>query len=220
MILSHLRRYPRTPVDLPIEYAWEGGRRRTRALTLGGGGLFLGILQPIAPGTELAVQMRPAKHLDLVQVRGMVRYWLPSHGIGLEFTKIKPGDRQMILRLIRHRMAEKRGFLRAPLAVQVGHQEGTFIGISRDISIGGMFIETNKPVSSDSNLKLRFNLDDGGPTVITAAAVRYAVEKLGIGVQFVDLLPADRGRIDMFVAKGDNGLRGPTQTANVSQLPS
>lgn len=201
MMLAQLRKFPRLGVDFPIEYTLNNSTHRGRALTLGGGGFFLGTSQAISPGTELTVRMRPAKHLSVVQARGKVRYQLPNRGVGVEFTQINPEDRQMILRLIRHRMAENRGFPRVPLAVQVGHEEGTFIGTSRDISVGGMFIETSKPVAADSNLKLRFNLDDGGPTVITAAEVRYAVDKLGIGVQFVDLLPSDQGRIGMYVAK-------------------
>jgi hypothetical protein len=68
-----------------------------------------------------------------------------------------------------------------------------------------MFIETKEPISEGSKLKLAFNLDDGGPIVRATAEVRYVVTKLGIGVEFVDLSPSDRSRIDVYTNKGETG---------------
>ncbi len=69
--------------------------------------------------------------------------------------------------------------------------------------MGGMFIETKEPVAAGTHLKIRFNLDDGGPIIIVGAQVRYAVRKIGMGVRFLDLQPGDQNRIDLYLAKAD-----------------
>jgi c-di-GMP-binding flagellar brake protein YcgR len=197
------RKYPRVEVNLPVDYTKEGDTTHARLLTLGGGGLFLGVAEPLALGTELSVRFRPARHLPVVQAKARVRYQLPGQGIGIEFTDISPEHREMVLRLILRRISEQRRFPRIPFATQIEHEGGVFIGFSRDISAGGMFIETKEPISAGSKLKLRFHLDDVGPVVIATGEVRYTVLKLGIGVLFVDLEPDDRRRIDVFVREGE-----------------
>ena len=87
----------------------------------------------------------------------------------------------------------------------MGYNSETFLGFSRTVSAGGMFIETKEPISEGSKLKLAFNLDDGGPIIRVTAEVRYVVTKLGIGAQFVDLSPSDRSRIDVYTTKGEAG---------------
>lgn len=92
---------------------------------------------------------------------------------------------------------------RASLAVQVEHASGMTIGWSRDITVGGMFAEPKEVVSPDSELLLRFHLDDDGPIVTVTAKVRYQFAGLGLGVQFTDLSLADRNRIGAYVSKGE-----------------
>ena len=45
----------------------------------------------------------------------------------------------------------------------------------------------------------------GGPMIAVSAAVKYIVTNLGIGVEFLDLSPADVTRIDVYVTKGQLG---------------
>ncbi len=201
----HLRKYPRTSVDLPALCFSEGATYQARVSTLGGGGLFLNLPQPLTPGTEFCVRFRPARHLPTIEARAKVVYQLGDQGIGIEFTDIRPEDRQVILRLILHRMGVERKYPRKPFVAQVEHDAGATLGFSRNLSVGGMFIEINEPPPEGSSLKLRFYLDDGGPIVTVAAEVRYVVKGLGMGVQFVDLPPADRSRIDVYVTRGESG---------------
>lgn len=200
------RKYPRRRVYLPVECTSKGFTHRTHAWTLGGGGLFLGTSEKIPVSSELTVRFRPAHHLPIVEAKAKVRYHVADQGIGIEFTDIKPEHQEMIMLEVGQRMAEKRRFPRAPLAVQIEHEGGTVIGMSRDISVGGMFIETHRSTSVYSDLKLRFNLDDGGPIVKASVEVRYAIGKFGLGVQFVEISPADRNRIEAYVNKGESGL--------------
>ncbi len=198
------RRYPRACVDLPAQWTAGGPMSSTRVLNLGGGGLLLGITQELSPNTELKVRFRPGRRLSDVEARGRVRYQLPDKGIGVEFIEIKPEDRQTILRLILRRIGQSRKFPRKPLITQVEHETGAFLGPSRDISVGGMFIETTETLLDGSQVKLKFHLDDDGQVVTVKAQVRYIVKELGVGVQFLELAPADRSRIDLFVARGES----------------
>jgi hypothetical protein len=100
-------------------------------------------------------------------------------------------------------MVERRQYPRAPLATQVEHAEGMQIGFSKDISVGGMFIELTKPVPVGSRLNLLFHLDDGGDAVRAEAEVLYSVLKLGVGVRFLALDPAGQGRVEAYVAKAN-----------------
>lgn len=205
-----LRKYPRLDVELSAEYAAGPSAKAKPAtvLTLGGGGLFLGVGESIAPGTEISVSFRPGRRMPVVKSRAKVLYQVPDHGIGLEFLEITPEHRQAILRLIHQKMDENRKFPRAPLAVQVQQPGGMAIGFSRDISIGGMFIETSEKFDANSAVNLRFHVDDSGQIVIATGEIRYIIQKLGMGVEFSDMSPEDRARIEAYVNAGKPGVAG------------
>ncbi len=184
---------------------------RTQASTLGGGGIFFGVQAPPAPGSEFIVRFRPAKHLPVIQAKVKVCYHVQGKGVAVEFTDISPQHRQLILRLIHHKSADKRKLPRAPLAAQIECQQCLSLAFARDVSIGGMFIDTKKPLPVGSRLNLRFNLDDGGPIVVTVAEVVYEVEKLGMGIQFSELAVPDRKRIEGYIKKFQGTVPAATQ---------
>jgi uncharacterized protein (TIGR02266 family) len=125
---------------------------------------------------------------------------IPGKGVGVDFIDIAPRECQKLMKLILHRQGDARLSPRAPLAVQVEYEAGMLIGFAENISLGGMFIETKEPVSSDSQIRVRFNLDAKGPIIIVSGEVRYSVEKIGMGVRFIDLSSADQARIENFLA--------------------
>ncbi len=174
---------------------------RGRVLTLGGGGLYVETCRSLPPGSPLKLRFRPAKHLPVISVEACARWERPGEGLGVEFTAIDPEDRQRILRLILRRVTEHRHSPRKPLVTQVEHESGSFLGISRDISVGGMFISTERGLPLESQARLRFNLEDGGSVLQVNAEVVYHVKKLGIGIRFLDLAATDRTRIDVYVAR-------------------
>jgi Tfp pilus assembly protein PilZ len=200
LVTEDFRKYPRVPSAIPVEYTLGDRTVRARATTLGGGGLFLQD-QTLAAGSEISLRFRPAKHLPVVQVRGRVCYTLPGRGSGVEFIEIRHEDHEMILRLIRHKMANRRRYPRVPLATQIYCQECMSVAFSRDLSQGGMFIETHDPARVGSEVTVRFHLGDGGPIVVALAEVKYSIAKLGMGVEFVEMSPADHKRIDDCVAR-------------------
>ncbi len=202
MAWSRLRKYPRAEVNFSVACIVDSNPFHARALTLGGGGLYIETRRSLPPGSSLKLRFRPAKHLPVISAEARTRWERPGEGLGVEFTAIDPDDRQRILRLILGRRMEHRQSPRKPLVTQVEHESGSFLGISRDISVGGMFITTEQGLPLESQARLRFNLEDGGSVLQVDAEVVYHVKKLGIGIRFLDLAPADRTRIDVYVARG------------------
>jgi c-di-GMP-binding flagellar brake protein YcgR len=197
---DHHRKYPRVPADITVEITSDLGKEKTQATMIGGGGLFLGTAQMIEPGTEMTVRFRPAKHLPVIEARARICYQVPEEGLGIEFIHIDPKHREMILRLVHRRLEEKRQYPRAPLATQVEYPQGTLIGFSKDISVGGMFIELNKSIPIGTRLQVLFHLDDDGDALKTEAEVVYSVLKLGVGVRFLKLELYERKCIEAYVA--------------------
>jgi hypothetical protein len=198
---KNLRRYPRVAVTFPVEITLGDKTIRGRASTLSGGGLCLEGQEDIAVGTVISLQFRPAKHLPVMEAKARVCYHLPGQGAALEFTEINPDHRQLLLRLIHRKTADKRQHPRAPLATQVECQDCVSLAFSRDVSLGGLFIETSEPLPINTEVNLRFHLNSDDPVVIALGRVCYQVPKIGMGIEFVELSPDDRKRIEAYVAR-------------------
>jgi PilZ domain len=69
-----------------------------------------------------------------------------------------------------------------------GHSEDT--SRVRDISVGGIFIETQKKLSIDAIVELNFLVEDGG--IVAKAAVRYLLPGVGVGLQFENIRTEDQ----------------------------
>lgn len=195
------RDFPRVDLELPVEFSYAGKTYQDRITTLGGGGLFLTSTGVIMLGNEIEVRFRPGKRLSLIQARVKALYQIPQKGTGFQFTQIGPQHRQVILRLIRRKLTERRKDPRAPLAIQITSDESMVLGFSRDVSGGGMYVETPKPLPSRSTVSLRFHLEDGGSLVVAQGVVAYQVERLGMGIRFTEIQRKDRGRIEAYVSK-------------------
>jgi hypothetical protein len=83
---------------------------------------------------------------------------------------------------------------RADVTILAGDR--TVLGECRNISQGGMFIETAEPLSMDETVRVRFSLPDlKGAEVDTQATVRWVERsptgRQGIGIQFSGLRPIE-----------------------------
>ncbi len=68
---------------------------------------------------------------------------------------------------------------------------------SSDLSAGGMFIETIAAFPKDTVLQLKFKLGENESTpIVVRARVLYVASGIGVGVEFMDLAPDDRVRIE------------------------
>lgn len=204
-----VRKYPRIPARFPVEYKLGETTVRSRASTLGGGGMFIEDRGTLPRGAEISLRFRPARHLPYLEAKGRVCYVLPERGSGVEFTEISREHHQLILRLIHHKTANRRESPRVPLATQIHIQDSMALAFSRDVSVGGLFVETKVIYEIGTRMDLRFHLNDGGPVVIARGEVRYIVPKMGMGVQFVDLSRNDRKRIEELVATSPPILAEP-----------
>lgn len=208
------RKYPRVPVKFPVEHKLGETTRRTHASMLGGGGLFIEDTEPLPRDAEIVVRFRPAKHLPYLRAKARVIYTLPDRGSGIEFIKISQKHQQLILRLIHHKTADRRKHPRVPMATQIHIKNSMALAFSRDVSVGGLFVETKAPSHVGTRIDLRFHLNDGGPIVIAAGEVCYTVPKMGMGVQFLELTRVDRKRIEALVASSPTVLPEPAPTAS------
>ena len=199
MAKAYIRRYPRLKVRIAVEYTTGEEWRRCVAVTLGGGGLFLTEVEGLETGKEISVRFRPAKHLPVIQAKAVVRYVVGEHGAGIELTEITPADRQRLLRLIHQKSGDRRLQRRAPLATQVECDQCMSLAFSHDISPGGMFIETDTLLPVGTLLTVRFNLTNLDRVVTATAYVAYHIEKMGMGVLFREIEPADRDAIQEYV---------------------
>jgi hypothetical protein len=60
----------------------------------------------------------------------------------------------------------------------------------RDMSVGGVFIETRKILPVDATVELNFLVEDGG--IVAKAAVRYVLPGVGVGLQFKNVRTEDQ----------------------------
>jgi c-di-GMP-binding flagellar brake protein YcgR len=211
--VKYTRTYPRLAVDLPVQILLSETSLRERATSLGGGGMFLAVTTPLELGTEVEIRFRPARHLPVIPVKAKVLYQIPEQGTAVEFTEIQPEHRQALVRLILYRRSHVRKVPRARMVTQVICPELLTLAYSRDISVGGMFIETHQSLPVDTRMNLRFHLEDDSPIVTAEAVVAYEVVGLGIGVRFWWISLEDRQRVADYVE------RSQVQEQPIGQAP-
>ena len=192
------RKYPRIPSDFPVIFKLGETTARIHSVNLGGGGLRLET-SALPCGAELMVRFRTAKHKSFIQAKARVIYTLPDQGSGVEFTEIDQEHLQVILKAIHGNTGNRRKAPRVPLATQIHMGDSMALAFSRDLSAGGIFVDTKEPCGIGTKMDLRFHLTENDPVIIAKGEVRYVVPKLGMGVQFSELSGEDRKRIEAFV---------------------
>lgn len=75
------------------------------------------------------------------------------------------------------------------------------------LSAGGCFIQTERELPTSQKIYLRLWLRDGER--ILRGEVRYCLERVGLGVKFVEVMERDKERLDELVS---HYLRGPQPT--------
>lgn len=88
-------------------------------------------------------------------------------------------------------MEEKRRHARVridtPLLFQVKGRNKERSGVARDISVGGMFIETDTPAAFGSEVLIRIRLAGSDQSLLLRGVVRWTQGTTGMGVQFGNL---------------------------------
>jgi uncharacterized protein (TIGR02266 family) len=69
----------------------------------------------------------------------------------------------------------------------------------RDLSAGGVFISTDKPLQKGSAVQLLFSLPEGEMRI--EGTVRYCDSNQGMGVEFIRMSVADRARLQELIRR-------------------
>jgi uncharacterized protein (TIGR02266 family) len=96
---------------------------------------------------------------------------------------------------------EKREHRRARLVTQVrceslGREE---MLLTRDVSVGGVFVSSKDPFPTGSDIALALQLAAGGKSLSAHGKVVYSLKGLGMGIQFLDLDDENRVTLQKFV---------------------
>ncbi|MBI4462245.1 MAG: PilZ domain-containing protein [Acidobacteria bacterium] len=99
--------------------------------------------------------------------------------------------------------ADRRAWKRVSLVTQIRTVVGgrTLVGYSKNISAGGIFIESETLAEKGTELVLRFKLKPEGEILEARAVVAYCVADVGMGLRFVELPANLRQQIEVFVSE-------------------
>ncbi|HKZ53555.1 MAG TPA: PilZ domain-containing protein [Candidatus Acidoferrales bacterium] len=154
--------------------------------------------------TEAELRFRPTPDSPLIVARGVVAAHLSENALRVHFTHLSEDHRRHLLGLLFPRGDERRAARRASLVTQIRTivDGETVVGYTRDVSTGGVFIETENPPVKGTEVNLRFRLTPDSPIVGARAVVAYSLPGEGMGLRFVDLTPELQQAIEAFVAGG------------------
>jgi PilZ domain len=96
---------------------------------------------------------------------------------------------------------EKREHRRARLVTQIrcealGREE---MLLTRDVSVGGVFISAKEPFPMGSDIALELQLASGGEALSARGKVVYSLKGLGMGIQFTDVSAEILATLQKFV---------------------
>lgn len=195
------RRYPRILTDIEVEFDCMGIKTQEKAIVLSGGGMFVVTERAELVESDVSLKFRPSPTSPVISARGKVCYVVPRVGMGIEFSDVREEDRQHILKLIASQSGERRTSKRVSLVAQVRKIEPKemAVGYSKDVSVGGMFIETEDPLAAGEQALIRFKLYPDGPILESRAEIVYGIERQGMAVRFVGLPAETREQIQRFI---------------------
>lgn len=95
----------------------------------------------------------------------------------------------------------RRSSPRVVLGVTVSYRLGNTIAaaVTRNISHGGLGLRTTNPLDTGTAVRVRFRLPGGGKEIDAEALVAWTERRVGMGLQFTGLQPADETAIHDFV---------------------
>ncbi|HOJ14151.1 MAG TPA: PilZ domain-containing protein [Deltaproteobacteria bacterium] len=86
-------------------------------------------------------------------------------------------------------MKEKRRYTRKPLKVEARYHDkkGTVLkGIVRNVSMGGIYIETSRPLERGETIRLSLDAVDLGKVIDVEGRVVRSEAERGMGIEFTD----------------------------------
>jgi len=218
------RRYKRVAPPDSFHVTWQcpGIREICAATDLNMGGVFVLTDRVQTEGTTLKVKV--SNQGSDILVNGIVRV-AAQNGMGVEFVAIgskerikldllikkfalsnpEESDRKNVPRPVKAAAAEEkstgppqRKFPRVnlPKGLKVAwtHEKQRELTIAGTVSSGGLFVISRQPAPVGSQVRLLFDIPGG--EVLATAVVRNHVAGRGMGVEFTEIQPADRTRLE------------------------
>lgn len=95
----------------------------------------------------------------------------------------------------------RRSSPRVVLGIPVAYRLGTTIAaaLTLNVSRGGLAVRTTSPPEQGTIVKMRFRLPGGKKEIDAEAQVQWTERRLGMGLKFIRLDPADQATVDEFV---------------------
>jgi uncharacterized protein (TIGR02266 family) len=95
----------------------------------------------------------------------------------------------------------RRGSPRVTLGIPVSYRFGNTIAaaLTLNISKGGLAVRTMSPLPPDSKIRTRFKLPNGKSDIEAESRVAWTDRRIGMGLQFEKVAPADQTAIDEFI---------------------
>ena len=95
----------------------------------------------------------------------------------------------------------RRGSPRVVLGIPVAYRFGNTIATALTLNLarGGIAIRTTSPLDSGAAARIRFRLPAGSREIEVEARVSWSDRRVGMGLQFEKVEPADQAAIDAFV---------------------
>jgi uncharacterized protein (TIGR02266 family) len=95
----------------------------------------------------------------------------------------------------------RRSSPRVILGISVSYRLGNTIAaaVTLNVSRGGLAVRTTSPLDPGTALRVRFRLPGGKKEIDADARVAWTDRRLGMGLQFIRIEPADQALVDEFV---------------------
>jgi uncharacterized protein (TIGR02266 family) len=185
-----------------LEFVCQGQSSQEKGRLVGAAAIVVETRRRDPLDTPAEVRFRPRPSSPLIEAKGFISAHL-NDGLRVHFTEISDEHRKHILQLLFPPGSERRTSRRVSLATQMRTIVGgrQLVGYTRDISVGGVFIETEHPPDRGTEVTLRFKLSEEGPIHEARATVVYSIGGEGMGLRFWDLSPSVREAIELFIGQ-------------------
>jgi type IV pilus assembly protein PilZ len=210
------------PMVFPVRYVAEGSAIQTTSRGLSGEGIAVRSLVPPRVGARVSMALylpgnaKPEVAVGVVSASTRDRT-VPA-GFWVHFTAIDAAARERITALVVEKarrareVRARRGHPRFHTGFTVRFRTAREFARehARNISRGGIFIQTDAPPDVDEVISVQLELPDGGPPATTSGLVMHRVTRedaeregtvAGAGVQFLDADDDFRARIDAYLHK-------------------
>jgi uncharacterized protein (TIGR02266 family) len=104
---------------------------------------------------------------------------------------------------------ERRRAKRVPVEIQIQYEtpDGFFQDYMRNLSLGGIFIETPKPLPMNTKLKVQFSLPDMSSPIVAEGVVVHTLRVgqpenpsvSGMGIRFSELEPSSKEMLESYL---------------------